>query len=60
MRLVAVFDRDLKFVVPEVGKPFHVDATKIKTEMGLEPRDLKEMTISMADSMIKYGIVKKR
>lgn len=60
VRLVAVFDRDLKFVVPEVGKPFHVDATKIKTEMGLEPRDLKEMTISMADSMIKYGIVKKR
>jgi dihydroflavonol-4-reductase len=59
VRLVALFDRDLKFIIPEIGKPPHVDATKIKTQLGLEPRDLKEMTLAMADTMIQYGIVKK-
>jgi nucleoside-diphosphate-sugar epimerase len=58
VRLVALFDRDLKFIIPDVGKPFHVDPTKIKTELGLRPRELFEMTIAMADSMIEYGIIK--
>ena len=60
VRLVAVFDRDLKFVVPEVGNPAHFNVAKIKTELGLEPRDLTEMTLAMAETMIQYGIVKKR
>jgi nucleoside-diphosphate-sugar epimerase len=59
VRLVALFDRDLKFILPEIGKPPHFDVSKIKAELGLEPRDLTEMTLSMADSMIQYGIVKK-
>jgi len=58
VRLVALFDRDLKFIIPEIGKPFHVDSRKIKTQLGLEPRDLAEMTFTMAQTMIQYGIVK--
>ncbi|MFZ1063869.1 MAG: aldehyde reductase [Acidimicrobiales bacterium] len=58
VRLVALFDRDLKFIIPEIGKPPHVDASKIKTQLGLEPRDLREMTLAMAETMIRYGIVK--
>ena len=34
MRVVALFDDDLKFIVPEIGNSFHVDPTKIKTELG--------------------------
>jgi dihydroflavonol-4-reductase len=59
VRVVALFDHDLKFIVPEIGKPFHADPTKIKTELGLEPRDLTVMTLAMADTMIQYGIIKK-
>jgi nucleoside-diphosphate-sugar epimerase len=58
VRVVALFDHDLRFILPEIGKPFHLDATKIKTELGLEPRDLAEMTLAMAETMIEYGIVK--
>ncbi len=45
--------------MPEIGKPFHVDSTKITSELSFQPRDLEEMTIAMAESMIHYGIVKK-
>jgi nucleoside-diphosphate-sugar epimerase len=59
VRIAALFDRDLKFIIPDVGKPVEIDWTKIRSVLGLQPRDLTEMTLAMADTMIEYGIVKR-
>jgi nucleoside-diphosphate-sugar epimerase len=58
VRIAALFDRDLRFVIPEIGHPTVVDASKVRDVLGLRPRGLQEMSYAMADSMIKYGVVK--
>jgi len=58
VRIAALFDRDLRFVIPEIGQPTVVDASKVRDVLGLQPRGLQEMSYAMADSMIKYGVVK--
>jgi hypothetical protein len=57
---VALFDRDLRFILPDIGHTFSVDWFKIHDQLRLNPRSLEEMTLSMAESMITYGIVKSR
>jgi nucleoside-diphosphate-sugar epimerase len=57
VRLVALFDRDLRFILPDIGQTFSVDWFKIRDQLRLDPRSLEEMTLSMAESMIAYGIV---
>jgi dihydroflavonol-4-reductase len=58
LRIAALLDRDLRFVLPDVGHPVNVDASKIRTVLGLQPTSLEEMIDAMADSMIKYRVVK--
>jgi len=58
VRVAALFDRDLRFIIPDVGNPLHIDSAKIQNVLGLVPRGLSDMTLAMADTMIQYGIVK--
>jgi nucleoside-diphosphate-sugar epimerase len=60
LRIAALFDHDLRLVVSEIGQPFLIDSSKIRRAFDLSPRDVKEMTLSMADSMIRYGVVRDR
>jgi dihydroflavonol-4-reductase len=55
--VIALWDKQVRLILPEVGKPLEINNTKIKMVLGLEPRSLDEMSISMADSLIKYGVV---
>jgi nucleoside-diphosphate-sugar epimerase len=55
--IVALWDKQVRLILSEVGQDLAIDATKIKTVLGLKPRDLREMTEAMADSMIRYGVV---
>jgi dihydroflavonol-4-reductase len=57
LRVVAIYDEQARLVLDEVGRPVDVDNGKIRRVLGIEPRDIREMTIAMAESMIKYGVV---
>ncbi len=56
-KLMQHFNPALKQIVPGLGRRRDLDNARIKAVLGWEPRSLKEMSIAMADSMIKYGVV---
>jgi nucleoside-diphosphate-sugar epimerase len=58
LRIVALWDRQARLLMADVGRPAELDNSKIRRVLGIEFRDLREMTVSMAESMIRYGIVK--
>jgi dihydroflavonol-4-reductase len=55
--IFAIWDKQVRIILPEVDQDLEIDNSKITTQLGIQFRDLKEMTESMADSMIRYGIV---
>ncbi len=57
VRLVGIFDKTIRLASRDLGKQTLVDNTKLRTVLGIEPRDLEEMSVSMAKSMEKYGVV---
>lgn len=59
-RLAALFDRDLRLVLSEVGRPFHIDNSKIRRDLGIAFRGVEEMSLAMAESMIRLGVVADR
>jgi nucleoside-diphosphate-sugar epimerase len=58
LRAVALWDRQARLLMADVGRPAQLDNGKIRRMLGTEFRDLREMTVSMADSMIRYGVVR--
>ena len=56
-RLMQHFNPALKQIVPGLGRRRDYDNSRIKSVLGWQPRSLKEMSISMGESMIKYGVV---
>jgi nucleoside-diphosphate-sugar epimerase len=57
IRVMAVFDKTVRLALNDLDSSQNVDATKIRTVLQWQPRDLAEMTTSMADSMIEFGVV---
>jgi nucleoside-diphosphate-sugar epimerase len=57
MKVVARFDQTARLALNDLGQRQDVDSTPLRTELGWRPRDLREMTVAMADSMIEYGVV---
>ena len=60
IRVMAVFDKTVRLALNDLDSTQNVDSTKIRTVLKWQPRDLVEMTTSMADSMIEYGVVRAR
>ncbi len=58
VRAMAVFDKTVRLALNDLDRTQNVDNTKIRTVLKWQPRDLSEMTLSMADSMIEYGVVR--
>ncbi|PHR59972.1 MAG: nucleoside-diphosphate sugar epimerase [Robiginitomaculum sp.] len=55
--LLAMFDKTIALIKPELGVKIVGDNSRMKSVLGIEPRSLSEMSVSMADSMVKYGVV---
>jgi len=53
----AIWDKQVRIILPEVDQALEIDNDKITSVLGMQFRDLKEMTEAMCDSMIRYGIV---
>jgi len=56
-RIMQHFNPVLKQIVPGLGKRRDYDNARIKSVLGWKPRSLTEMSISMAESMIEFGVV---
>ncbi|MBL1430873.1 MAG: aldehyde reductase [Robiginitomaculum sp.] len=54
VRLIAIFDKTIRLVSRDLGKKTPISNEKLRKVLQIEPRDLEEMSVSMADSMVKY------
>jgi dihydroflavonol-4-reductase len=57
LRAVALWDGTARLALNDLGVHQDVDSTQIRDVLGWQPHDLREMTVSMADSMVRYGVV---
>ncbi len=60
MPIFALWDKQVRLVLSEIGQPLEVDNSRMRTVLQITPRDLREMTVSMADSLLRYGVVTPR
>jgi dihydroflavonol-4-reductase len=58
IRFMAIFDSTVRLALNDLDSAQIVDSTKIRTVLQWQPRDIVEMTTAMADSMIRYGVVR--
>ena len=56
-RVVGLFDSSVRLVIPDLNKPQDISTERIRTVLGWEPRSQQEAIISMAESMIKHGLI---
>lgn len=57
VRLSAKFDKTLASVVHSLGRHQEVSNDKIRRELNWNPRSVETMSVDMAESMIKHGVV---
>jgi dihydroflavonol-4-reductase len=58
LRASALFDKSAALALNDVANPMDIDAGPVKQMLGRPLRDLPEMAVAMADSLIDYGLVK--
>ena len=58
-KLGANFHPKLKQAKPFLGKASVFDTSQLKNTLGIQPRGAEEMTLAMAESMVKLGLVEK-
>jgi dihydroflavonol-4-reductase len=58
VKAMAVFDKTVRLALNDLDTAQNVDNARLRTVLKWHPRDLEEMTTSMADSMIEYGVVR--
>jgi len=58
VRLAALFDRDLQFVTPSLGKRHDYTSAKARDLLGWRPRPLEETVTDCARSLLATGVVK--
>jgi nucleoside-diphosphate-sugar epimerase len=59
-RVMQYFNPSLKTIIPSLGKRRDYNNAQIKSVLDWKPRSLKEMSVSMAESMIEFGVVRSK
>ncbi|XP_061170792.1 uncharacterized protein LOC133180267 [Saccostrea echinata] len=59
LHMCSWFDKTIKMIMPDVGKVFKFDTTRMKDVLQITPTELKDTLIDMAYSLIDAGLVKK-
>ena len=57
VHFLAMFDKTIRLIKSGLGVKTECSNERLRTELGIEPRSLKEMTLSMAESMVEFGVV---
>lgn len=58
VHILSFFDKTLRLIKSDLGVRRDISNHRLRTELGIEPRSLEEMVLSMAESMVKFEIVK--
>lgn len=58
VHIMAIFDKTVRMIKPGLGKHEKASNKRLRTELGIEPRSIKEMSLSMAETMVEFGVVK--
>jgi dihydroflavonol-4-reductase len=58
IKTMAIFDKTVRLALNDLDSLQNVDTTKIRSVLKWRPRDIRDMTTAMADSMIEYGVVR--
>ena len=57
LRLVSIFDRPLRFIIPALGKKHANTSAKAQAVLGWKPRPARETLIACAEDLIARGAV---
>ncbi|MCF6275495.1 MAG: hypothetical protein L3J05_07000, partial [Robiginitomaculum sp.] len=57
VHLMAIFDKTVRMIKRGLGRHETISNERLRTELGIEPRALKEMSLSMAETMVEFGVV---
>jgi nucleoside-diphosphate-sugar epimerase len=58
LRIIAIFDRPVRSVIPELDKVKEVSNEKAKRLLGWSPRSNEEAVLATAESLIRLGLLK--
>ena len=56
LRLASIFDRDLRFVTPSLGRKHDYTSAKARNLLGWKPRPTKDTVLDTAHSLLANGI----
>ncbi|HEY0145510.1 MAG TPA: NAD-dependent epimerase/dehydratase family protein, partial [Methylovirgula sp.] len=57
LRLISIFDRPLRFIIPALGKKHANTSAKAQAVLGWKPRPVRETIVDCAESLIAKGAV---
>jgi dihydroflavonol-4-reductase len=59
VRLLAIFNRSVALITPELGKSKNATNAKAKRVLGWAPRSNEDAVVATAESLIRLGLLKK-
>ena len=59
MRLIAVFDKSVGQIVPELGKFKNATNEKARRVLGWAPRSGEDAIVATAESLVRLGLIRK-
>ena len=57
VHILARFDKSMRLLKSGLGVRRHISNERMRTELGIEPRSLDDMILSMAESMVRFDVV---
>ena len=57
VHILARFDKSMRLLKSGLGVRRHISNERMRTELSIEPRSLDDMILSMAESMVRFGVV---
>jgi dihydroflavonol-4-reductase len=57
VHILGIFDKTLRLIKSGLGVRHDISNERLRTELGIEPRSLDDMVLSMAESMVKFDVV---
>jgi len=57
VHILAIFDKTVRMIKGGLGKHENTSNERLREELGIDPRSIKEMSQSMAETMVEYGVV---
>ena len=58
LRIVAIFDKSVGQIVPELGKRKNATADKARAQLGWSPRSAEDAVTATAESLVRLGLLK--